>query len=312
MKETMERIRALSNSAPVIGKNSSYNDAEQCSMALNKINDLALDATRAVERNADGDGDTITRTHIQCLDCALRCVDPIQCRDHEAGPVGCPEFIRTKFDPHNNTSFEAWHESVIKKGLACERTLSNGSWFVYDHIDGLNLSYHCAEGDFTYLRAGFDPSDTWTAIPRPTAPDAGKADDARDSCDYKHACTTEHCLGVSAPCYDGPVKQVDAGKAMCLKCEEQTSLTHIYYQAGPDGDEPICGACLADENITLKMRLKTMTEAAEKPRPALDWQAVSTRLNDKYFLFKSNGENRKADFVEIIVDALQAGIGGGK
>ena len=47
MKETMERIRALSNSAPVIGKDSSYNDAEQCSMALNKINDLALDAIRA-------------------------------------------------------------------------------------------------------------------------------------------------------------------------------------------------------------------------------------------------------------------------
>ena len=54
---------------------------------------------------------------------------------------------------------------------------------------------------------------------------------------------------------DEPGAKAEQGghKAECAKCHVSTPLTRLYYIAGENGDEPICGACMADEYKAPKM-----------------------------------------------------------
>jgi len=224
MKEAMDKIRALCDSAPVIGQDSSYNDAEQCSMTLNEINEIALEKSPAEpeERNADGD----TRAEIQAAhkefgnpgiemnyaDGSWRMLcDDYNCAlgEVDLGIIRITAKHAYKFDPVY-MSFETWHESVIEREMACQRTLSNGTVFVYDHIDGMELSYHGAKRDDTYLRIGFDTADVWTAIPRAEALDGalmGPKTEAEKQADDAFKSLT------SFSCSPFPALAPDAGKA---------------------------------------------------------------------------------------------------
>ena len=244
MKETLEEIRTICGDVPVIGEGSSFSDACECSMALNEINDIAIKACMDQQKNApdvathaapverDGDGDTLEEMKAVWDKFGKGSVDLYyyggtdgwrrldRWSECTAGKLRITAKHADTFDPEC-MDFETWARAAIGRGMICR---GEGRLRIHNeegcrHEDCIILADIIIKNELIGpdnrgskahpWPLNYGPKNwTWTAIP-PAAPDASEADDARDSCDYKHACTTKHCLGVSAPCYDGPVKQAD-------------------------------------------------------------------------------------------------------